>query len=483
MSPPASHPHHSPDSASPIEEGRHTLENATLAHVAGMLIFAAWAFGGNVEWARTLIALWGALAVPLMFLNTRDVLARRHCLPRVILCLWPFVLFNALVIASLFFPGFSANSYGGELMFINNDVSPLIPSSARPNLALAALGVFDAIYLTSFNLLLAIRSRHAFRLLLLILSFNGLALAVFGTVQKLTHATGLYFGLQPSPQPRFFASFIYHNHWGAFTILMLSLGLGLFFHFLRRHEGRAFLNSPAMLVATSVALLAISVPLSGSRSTSLIVAALMTIAMLNWIWTMMQRRKADHLSNAGLTIGALILFILLIGVSYKLAEPVIRERMSDTHSQIAMLKDAGVVDSRAALYRDTWEMASERLWFGWGMASYPTVFKIYNSQYVGTADRLPKFFRDAHSDWLQSLAEVGLVGTALLVLCALVPLWSHRGSLGRSPISNYLLGGVALLIVYSLVEFPFGNTAVVIAFWICLFTAIRYGRIETNHLD
>ena len=88
------------------------------------------------------------------------------------------------------------------------------------------------------------RQRRNLRRLLLFAGGNDLVLAVFGSVQKFVKAKGLYFGLVPSPQTYFFSSFIYHNHWGAFTVLMVALCLGLVAHYARRSE-RDFWHSPA----------------------------------------------------------------------------------------------------------------------------------------------------------------------------------------------------------------------------------------------
>ena len=44
----------------------------------------------------------------------------------------------------------------------------------------------------------------------------------------------------------------------------------------------------------------------------------------------------------------------------------------------------------------------------------------------------------------------------------------------------YLLGGCGLILVYAWVEFPFGNPAVVILWWICFFAAVRYSRLESS---
>jgi hypothetical protein len=52
-----------------------------------------------------------------------------------------------------------------------------------------------------------------------VLAGNAVLLAVFGTFQKLAGAKGLWFGLVASPQPRFFSTFVYHNHWGSFILL------------------------------------------------------------------------------------------------------------------------------------------------------------------------------------------------------------------------------------------------------------------------
>jgi len=456
------------------------LERMVLSHLILLLIGTTWAYGGNVDWARNLVGLWGSLSIPLLFQLSRERLKKRSYLPRVLFTLWPLVIFNGLILFSLFSPGFRVGYYEGEALLINNLVSPYLPSSAQPLVSLHALWIFDAIYLSCFNLQLGIKSRHSFRLLLFACSINAIALAVFGTLQKLVHSEGLYFGLKASPQPKFFSTFIYHNHWGAFTTLMVTLGLGLVFHYIRRVEGAAILKTPAVLVGTSVIFLAISVPLSASRSSSLMVAGLLATALVHWISLILKRYRRRHASaSKPIGIAATVLLIVL-GASYILAKPVIHERLDETKEQLAASNSLSGFGSRPILYRDTLSMAGDRILFGWGMGSYPVVFPLYNSSDVSPVDGLPMFFHDAHSDWLQSVAEVGIIGTVLLGLCALVPLWHFRQTLFRSAISNYLLGGCGLILLYAWLEFPFGNTAVVITFWTAFFTALSYGRIEAN---
>jgi len=93
-------------------------------------------------------------------------------------------------------------------------------------------------------------------------------------------------------------------------------------------------------------------------------------------------------------------------------------------------------------------------------------------------DKLPIFYNDAHSDWLQALAEHGIVGSALLALTAIVPLLRLRRRHLGGPVPAYLLGGCTLLLVYAWIEFPFGNLAVVFTWWLCFFCAVHYARLQ-----
>jgi hypothetical protein len=170
--------------------------------------------------------------------------------------------------------------------------------------------------------------------------------------------------------------------------------------------------------------------------------------------------------------------VLIVGIFiYDLAKPVIRVRVAATQSQIAEMRTRGEYFPRQVLYRDTWALARDHLWLGWGMGSYPTAFYLRNSQRVAD-DGLPRLFHDAHSDWLQSLSEVGVIGTALLAFCAIAPWWRYRDRLSWCPLPLYLLFGCSLVLAYACLEFPFGNRCVVITFWFVLFTALRYAHLE-----
>jgi O-antigen ligase len=449
------------------------LELAVLVQSGGLLVLASWAFGGNAPWSRLAVSVWGSVGIGL---SLAGLIGRKELRGRMARWLWPFGLFNLLVFASTFNPTMRQLNLDGAVLFAKTGGQANLPGSARPAVSLGALWLFDAIYLSCFNLALLVRRRRSLRTLLLIAAANAMALAVFGTLQKLMGATGLFFGLVPSPQQRFFASFIYHNHWGSFAILMTALCLGLVAHYARRSE-RGFWHSPAFGGLVAVFFLAASIPLSGSRSCTLLALTLFAGAFLHWVFHLLRRNSAKKSSFLPTLAGGCLALALATGVTYKLAQPVIEQRAATTREQLAAMQSQGGIGSRAILYRDTWHMARDRLLFGWGMASYPTVFYTYNTQ-TSPADRLPVFYYDAHSDWLQSLAELGVIGTLLLGLHALVPLLSLR----RRPRSlpGYLFAGCALVLLYAWVEFPFGNVAVVIAWWLGFFAAVRYARLDES---
>jgi O-antigen ligase len=466
-----------PSTDHPATETLSRLERAVLAHVAIMVVFGAWAFGGGAEWVRVALAGWGALGVGLLLAWFKN--RSHHAAPRLgpLVWLWPLALLNLLTVVACFSPSFRAIGFGGEPMLVKIDRPAWLPSSARPAAALFELGLFNALYLSAFNVLVIIRHRRALRGLLLLLSVNALLLAVFGTIQKLTGAQGLFFGRVPAPHDFFFSTFVYHNHWGSFALLMIAATLGLVWHYARRRDDRDSLHSPVFTWVLCALVLAAAVPLSGSRASSALLLLLLGGSLWQLVAQIVRRRRRHRESVARPLAAVLAALTLAAGAVWFVAGKSIEARAAKTREQVGAMRAEGTIGARAVLYRDTWHMARDRLWFGWGVASYPHVFQLYTT-IRPNSDRLPIYYADAHSDWLQSLAERGIIGTTLLVLCALAPLAGLRWRDFGHPIARYLLAGCALVLLYAAVEFPFGNAVVVFTWWLCFFAALRFARLE-----
>jgi O-antigen ligase len=452
-------------------------ERLALAHAGLSLVGITWAFGGNASWILLPLALWTSLAVPVLLAGLRHPETREMAVRTTRRTLWPFVLFNAVVLIACLSPGFRTGRVEGSTILIPLAYPGWRPSSAQPWASVGGLWIFDGLYLIAFNLYVIVRSRAALRRLLLLATANALALAIFGTVQKLAHARGIYFGRFPTPQAYFFATFVYDNHWGAFMVLMTAVCLGLTAHYVERSEGAGSRQSPLLGGLLAVLVLSVTVPLSGSRACSLLIGTLLAGTAALWIrrtW----RRHRDRPTAALAPVGGLLVALALGAAAvWFVAGDTIAARVALTRQQVSAMRARNGIGSRSLLYEDTWRMARDRLGFGWGMDSYPSVFLLYNRQEPNPTDHLPMFYHDAHSDWLQSLAEHGVVGTVLLGLCALVPAWAGRGRRALEPLPRALLAGCGLVLLYAAVEFPFGNGAVVLTWWLAWFCALRYARL------
>jgi len=459
-----------------VTEQNSRLEIATLVHVALLGVVSTWAFGGGADWAVTLLSIIGSFAPVITWFAFQKRRSAGQRTPGALLALWPLLGFNTLVVLGTFQPSLRIATIEGARIFIPRDDLTVWPSSARPDLAFTQLWLFDAIALSCLNLLLTILHRRSLCTLLLILGANALLLAIFGSLQKFVGSTGLFFGRVHSPNTSFFASFIYHNHWGAYVALMLAITIGLLFS-LRPWSGyRDFWHSPALAAVVGIFFLAVTIPLSGSRSCSILAVLLLTAALIHGL-----RRVALHQQGFGKsTRGPLAFLALAIVVSLTflviLARQSIETRVADTQEQLARMRVEGSIGGRAQLYGDTWHMACARPWFGWGLGSYGTAFAFYNTQH--SVDNLPQYYENAHSDWLQFIAETGAIGTFFLLGFLLVPLLQLRKLRQITALPLYLFGGCGLILLYAGIEFPFGNPAVTIAFWSCLFAAVRWSQID-----
>lgn len=455
------------------------LGKLVLLHFGSLLIFTTWAFGGQAPWVRQGIAAWGAVGV-LLFIAAcwaRDKSSDENTWPAW-RYLWPLWLYDLLVVVSCFNPSFREIVVAGERSLVLGDPHPWLPSAARPLLAAKELWQFNVIVLSCFNLFLVLPGRRLVRGVLFLLGANAVVLAVFGTFQKLAHSDGLWFGLVHSPNARFFSTFIYPNHWGAFTLLNTAVCLALLFQALRRGGTRDAWHSPVLLGAVVTLLLAASVPLSSSRSCTALTGLLLVGALTHFLGRLIRRRREQR-ESALLPVAGIVLAVLIAtaAVAY-ISRDVITQRARLTTEQFAKIAKEDTLNSRLTLYRDTWRMAAEKPWFGWGLESYAHVFRVFNTQRAAELWIWKPFYAEAHNDWLQSLAEVGFVGTGLLALLLLLPLGAIPWRRVDSVVPRYLLTGCGLVLLYAWVEFPFANPAVMLTFCATFSCALRYAQLD-----
>lgn len=452
------------------------LVRAVLVHVSILLVVTTWAFGGQSPWARQFIAWWGTLGIAL-FVVVAIQRRRPGELSPALRLLWPLWLFDALVIASCFNPGFRELTGDNGVVLVQGDPVRWLPTAAVPRLAARELWQLNGLVLSTASLFLVLRRRSQIRGLLFFIAGNAVALAIFGTFQQLARSDGLWFGSVRSPNDHFFATFIYHNHWGAFALMNIAVCVALLFHHYRDGHQRDTLHSPVPLGAVLTFLLAISIPLSTSRSCTVLGAGFLAGALGHLLVVVARERRG----LAGRRIAGILCAVgLAVAAIGFLGRHVIAQRLHLTSTQLTRLAEEGTLTSRWVLYGDTWRMAAEKPWFGWGLESYGRVFPLFNTQRPVEAWFPTPVYREAHNDWLQALAEVGFVGTALLVLQVLVPLRVVAWRRVNSVVPYYLLAGLGFIALYAWLEFPFANPAVVLTFCALFWCAVRYAQLDAR---
>jgi O-antigen ligase len=453
-----------------------TLEKATFLHLAVLLLGASWLYGGNIWWMRTALSVWASLGIFITLAVLFERGGRGLAMRRRLWWLLPWLLFIILVVTSAFNPSARSMTVEGETVLVHfGSARAGWPSSVLPDRTLQELWFYAAIYLATFNILLVPHGRRWLRLLVGLGAGNCLVIAVFGTVQKLL-AADIYFGAGHSPNPRFFATFLYYNHWGAFMILWLAAAAGLLFHYASRQQGRDLWHSPFSGAVLGLLVLAATAPVSASRAATGMMLCVTGTAAAHGLFRIIRNRQMDRRSIAPPVL-ALLTFVIATGTAIGwLAKGSIDERLVETRETWA--KNQSILGARADLYRDTWQLIQQKPVFGWGFESYANVIGIARPRGVGLYDKHENTFAEAHCDWLQSLLETGFVGTGLVILMGLVPLFAGIRQAFHSPLVPYVLLGAGLILLYALMEFPFANGAVVISFWLLLFAACRYARLE-----
>ncbi|HVD12261.1 MAG TPA: O-antigen ligase family protein [Gaiellaceae bacterium] len=114
--------------------------------------------------------------------------------------------------------------------------------------------------------------------------------------------------------------------------------------------------------------------------------------------------------------------------------------------------------NRSDYWRVAWREAEDHPWLGGGAGSYQRFWLRHRS-----AD-LP--VRDAHSLYLETLAELGPLGLALL-LCALAAPLAAVGAARRSPLAAAALGAYVAFLVHAGIDWDWEMPAVTLAALVC----------------
>jgi O-antigen ligase len=403
---------------------------------------------------------------------------------------WAGLFFLVYILIQYFNPSV-VQVFGEKSWWIEKMTPPLganLPSSVKASYEeMNALRTFviqvSAISLAC-GILVGIQRRKSALIILWSFVISGVAMAFVAILQKLSGTDKiLWFVNVLNDNP--WGTFAYRNQGAAFLILVILVAGLLYFFHKRRASIRLKKGGPHLFLGLIIFLLSASVWLALSRA-GIILAGILVI-----IFCLMTgfRYFCNRLNVRSWITGVLFIALMAIGGIFVLQLSdwnMIEWRLKHTQETINNIES----DPRFLSTKATWEMAEDRLIYGWGAGSFRYVFPIYQKECdilwyyyyhdtIGWIGR--KIYNYAHNDWVQFLAEYGILGCSLLLtmfLCLLRVLsktfcFSNTGGI-------FLLCGLFVIIVHNFVDFIFSSPAYWCAFWGSMWLMFKFLYLEAK---
>jgi O-antigen ligase len=442
-----------------------------------LLVFAPWAFGSTRLWAIDWLnaGLAAMLAVRGLALLCGGV-GRLRELPRVLvfavgalLVLGWWMTLNA---RALYDPEFS--------IFAPLPVrASFAPGAVDAALALAAMTRLSLL-LGALLLTCELAAESTWRLRLwTTIALTGASIAALGVVQRAAAAPTIFWENPSARGPDsyskiFFATFYYHANAGAFLNLCLPAAVTAL---LRAFSRRTPPLSLALWIA-SLVMYVLAAVMNTSRAGQIIAGAL-ALALLLWpargllafTWMRHRRTLAWGIGMVGLV---LVVVLLAIGLQLQIG------RWQETARQVGT---GSLLGTRLLAQSAALQAVPDAGAFGFGPGCFQVMFPYYTN-FLG--DRIEGIWRYLHADYLQTLLEWGVLGTALWSLIFFggvargVTHYRTPESGGNSqhdlllPAALLALAGVA---VHALIDFPLQIAS--IQLYVVVYLGLCWGWMTT----
>ena len=253
------------------------------------------------------------------------------------------------------------------------------------------------------------------RSLVLVALLAGLSVAAIGFVQRFSWNGRILWFFIPYDWgtamsggiPRASGPFINPDHFANYLALILPIALaGAFFR--TSAMSKPLEQGLRIFSALTAFLLFTGILLSLSRSGW--ISALLGIVLLLWFSPWQSEEGLPALFKKRVTPaarGAITILCILLLVSLFFVGPGGREQV-DTRLGESFTQDAGLW-GRTAIWKDCLPMVRDFPFFGVGLGAWPELFLRYQS-----APWSAGFYREAHNDYIELLAETGVIGFGLL---------------------------------------------------------------------
>jgi O-antigen ligase len=288
------------------------------------------------------------------------------------------------------------------------------------------------------------------------------ALTVFGfvyafySILQAVLSPGKIYGIY---EPRFatpFGSFVNRNNFAAFMEMAIALPLGLLF-------SGAIGRDKRLLYVTAVGLMGVALIMSGSRGGLFVLVAEIFFLILLTTPARSYGQIVFKIGLSGALLATIIAGAVLIGGESSLT------RLAETAAS------DDITTNRAHIWNVTLGVIKNNFLLGAGLGAYPQAYTRHDT--LSGMERVEQ----AHNDYLQALADGGLVG--LLIAAAFIFLLFREGvknikvhNVFRRGVAVGALTGCFAILVHSLFDFVLHTTAISLTFLTLCALVVASGR-------
>ena len=417
------------------------LANVREAGIIALLLFAPLPYGGVLPWSQAVIE--GAVVV-LAGLWAADMLRAGTLRIRRTPLLWPGLAMLGVVVVQLARPG----------------------GLASPHATWESVRLYGAYFLLLLVLGDHLVTRARIVRLTAILLGSGAILALLGRQNQIRGGRGILW-LARDPEAhldRLTSTFVNPNHQALHFAVLLFLALGLLLAVVGRRDPsgrdgdaprpRRIAGGLPGLVGLAGAIVVLGGALVLTASRGGLVSVAVGLAVMAALALRARLARGPVAAAAGLLLLGALGYASAVGLG-----PVLGRVMAPVREPIA--------GARGPIWTATLATAGEAPWLGVGLAGFEDAFTRHRPAAVPA-----RYVVDyAHNDYLQLLAETGVVGLAVLAwaVVALLVFVLRRWAPRRDPFVRGLtiggLGGLAAVLVHSALDFGLhlpGNALLVV---------------------
>lgn len=438
------------------------LEQAIIVLICGVAILTTIVYGGVDSWTLGLISILTSIIALLWIsdaLITGELKYATSMLQLPVIALFVIGLIQLMPLSGRETPGLLSDVWAATLT--------MDPYATRFFL------VRLAIYLVFFAAGLAyIPTGTRPRRIAATLLVFGTLIAVFGIIQHLAQPEAIY-GLRPTPQAKPFGPFVNQHHFAALMEMTSGLALGLLF-------GAGIGRERKFFVAFAAGIMGMAIVFTGSRGG--LISYLAVIAFSGAASVVRGRHvthRSDHDTRSSMRRNLLVLTAVAGLVILVLGSVLFLGGESSVLRSIGLHDGGGDVTSgRAHFWGIAWQIFLANPIIGAGLDAFGAAFSRY--------DTWSGVYRveQAHNDYLQILADAGILGFACVVAFVVMLVKKGISTVTRRnndvdrAISIGAFAGCFGILIHSFFDFPLRTPANAFFFLLLIVLAVGHTAVH-----